>query len=151
LRIGVVALALVQCGFWLLAASITWTFRGLMVGVDSPRGHLDAVLSLAEFVWFAVNLAALLAFLIRRRGIGLWSIAAVTLLDVAATLAMGVWVMSYSFWEHGSEWWWATAVAAATLLLMYVLRRRLRITRAQSPSEPSLPRSSLSKGGNSPL
>jgi hypothetical protein len=134
LRIGVVALALVQCGFWLLAASLTWTFRGLMIGVDSPRGHLDAVLSLAEFVWFAVNLAALLAFLIRRRGLGLWSIVTVTLLDLAATLAMGVWVMSYSFWEHGSEWWWFTADAAATLVLIYLLGRQIGLTRPQSPT-----------------
>jgi hypothetical protein len=134
LRIGVVALALVQCGFWLLAASLTWTFRGLMVGVDSPRGHLDAALSLAEFVWFAVNVAALLAFLIRRRGIVMWSLAAVTLLDLAATLAMGVWVMSYSFWEHGSELWWFTADAALTLALIYMLGRQIGLVRPQPPT-----------------
>jgi hypothetical protein len=126
LVIGVVALALVQCGFWLFAASITWTFRGLMVGIDSPEGHLRAIVSLAEFVSLAVNLAALLAFLIRRRGIGMWSLAAVTFLDLAATLAMGVWVMSRSFWEHGSEWWWSTADAAATLVLIYMLSRQIR-------------------------
>ena len=134
MRIGVVALALVQCGFWLLAASLAWTLRGLMVGVDSPRGHLDTIVSLAEFVWFAVNLSALLVFLIRRRGLGMWSIATVTLLDLAATLAMGVWVMSYSYWEHGSEWWWFTADAAATVVLIYLLGRQTGLTRPQSPT-----------------
>jgi hypothetical protein len=132
LVIGVAALALVQCGVWLFAASITWTFRGLMVGIDSPEGHLRAMVSLAEFVSLAVNLAALLAFLIRRRGLGMWSLAAVTVFDLAATLALGVWVMSRSFWEHGAEWWWLTADAAVTLVLIYMLSRQIGLTRPQS-------------------
>jgi hypothetical protein len=49
-------------------------------------------------------------------------------------LAMGVWVMSRSFWEHGSEWWWSTADAAATLVLIYMLSRQIGLTRPESPT-----------------
>ena len=115
LRFGIIGLVIAQCIVWLVAGSIVWSFRDLMVGSGSPQAAHDTQFALAIFVGAAVNLVALVPFLIRSGGLSVVLLLAVQAADLVVTLIEGVLV---------SPWWWLITVAAGlTLALMYVFRR----------------------------
>jgi len=118
---GVILLAAVQCALWLLAASLTWSFRYLMVGPSSAEAHVRTVVSLAEFAWLGANLVGLVAFSVRRRGVAVWLLAGLTACDLLASFTLGYRVASTNGSLDSADWWWLTADAAVTLVLIYLL------------------------------
>ena len=95
LRLGIVVLAVVQCLVWLVAGSIVWSFRDLMVGTGSPDAADNARFAIAIFAGAAINGIALVPFLLRPRR---WFLLiAVQIADLVVTLAESLLI---------SEWWW---------------------------------------------
>ena len=115
LRLGIVVLVVVQCLDWLVAGSIVWSFRDLMVGTGSPEAADNARFAIAIFAGAAINGIALVPFLLRQRGWGWFLLIAVQIADVVVTLADSLLI---------SEWWWLiTIVAGLTIGFLYLFRR----------------------------
>jgi hypothetical protein len=104
-----------QIVIWLVAGSITWTYRDLMVGTGSKEAADNTRFAIAIFVGAGVNGAAFLAFLFRQRGWGWLLLMAVQIADVAIALAGGALI---------NPWWWLMSlVGAVAVLLLFLLRR----------------------------
>jgi hypothetical protein len=104
-----------QIVIWLVAGSITWTFRDLMVGTGSKEAADNTRFAIAIFGGAGVNGAAFLAFLFRQRGWGWLLLMAAQIADVAIALAGGALI---------SPWWWLISlVGAVAALLLFLLRR----------------------------
>ena len=115
LLIGIVVLVVVQCLVWLVAGSIVWSLRGLMVGAESPEAADNARFAIAIFAAAATNGIALLSFLLRQRGWGWLLLIVIQSADVLATLAGTLLI---------SAWWGLiTVVAALTIAVLYLFQR----------------------------
>ena len=114
-RLGIIVLVIVQCLVWLVAASVAWSFRDLMVGAGSPEAANNARFAIAYVGGAAINGIALVPFLLRRRGWGWLLLMAVQITDVVVTMAEGLLI---------SGWWWLiTVVAGLTIAFLYLFRR----------------------------
>jgi hypothetical protein len=114
LLLGTYALVAGQILIWLVAGSIVWSFRSLVVGAGSIQEANNAGFAVAIFVGAAVNAIAFLAFLLRKNGSGWLVLIAVQIADVAVTAAEGALV---------SPWWWLIGMfAGVTIALLYLLR-----------------------------
>jgi hypothetical protein len=103
-----------QILIWLVAGSVVWSFRSLVVGAGSIQDANNAGFAVAIFVGAAVNAIALLAFLLRKSGSGWLVLIGVQIVDVAVTVAEGALV---------SPWWWLIGIfAGVTIALLYLLR-----------------------------
>ena len=110
---GIILLTVGQCFLWFVAASLQWSFRALL---SPPPAQIEenTRAALAEFAALGLNLAGLLAFSVRRRGLGGWLLAGILLCDLAGTLLLATVFAS-------PAWWLGSVGAAATLLLLYFL------------------------------
>jgi hypothetical protein len=113
-RVGIVALAAVQVGIWLVAGSIAWSFRDLMVGSGSPQAASNASFAIVIFGVAAINAIALVPFLARSHGWGWFVLTAVQLGDIALCLA---WASPDSVW-----WWLIIGVAGFTIAALLAFR-----------------------------
>lgn len=111
---GIVALVVLECLVWLVAGSIAWSFRDLIVGPTSPEAASRARFAIAIFGGAAINGLALLPFLLRPRGWGWFLLVAVQIGDVLGSLA---WVR---FISH--DWWLTTGVGGLTVALLCLFR-----------------------------
>lgn len=115
LRLGIVALVVVQCLVWVVAVSIVWSFRDLMVGTGSHEAADNARFAIAIFAGAAINGIALVPFLLQQRGWGWVLLIAVQIADVVVTVAEALLI---------SEWWWLiTVLAGLTIGFLYLFRR----------------------------
>lgn len=80
-------MVVIQCLVWLVAASIVWSFRDLMVGAGSPEAANDSRDAISALAGGTINGVALVLFLLRQRGLGWFLLIAVQCVDVVATLA----------------------------------------------------------------
>ena len=104
-----------QILIWLVAGSIVWSFRDLMVGVGSKESAYNSRFAIAVFGGAGINAIAALAFLLRQRRRAWVLLVAVQGGDFVFTVAEGALL---------SHWWWLiSAVAAITLALLYVFPR----------------------------
>lgn len=115
LLIGIVVLVVVQCLVWLVAGSIVWSLRDLMVGGGSPEAAHNARFAISIFAAAAINGIALMAFLLRQRGWGWLMLIVIQSVDVLTTLA-GTLLISTS-------WGLITVVAALTIAVLYLFQR----------------------------
>ncbi len=116
--LGIVVLVAAQCVVWVVAGSILWSFRDLMVGAGSPQATENARFAVASFSVGAINALALLLFMLRPHGWG-WSLLfAVQLADLAITAWEGFVV---------SEWWWLVTVLAALMIACLHFFRRFAV------------------------
>jgi hypothetical protein len=120
---GVVLLLTLQFLFWVYAAGVWWAFRTGLFELDTPAVIAENTRTAVVItVTLALNLAAAIVFLIRRRGFGWWVLAAVQVIDVGVTTVIGLRFAAKSDLTTAEEWWAATAVAALTLILVMGLR-----------------------------
>jgi hypothetical protein len=115
LLMAIVALVLLSCGVWYVAASIIWATRNLIVGSGSPEAAASARFAVQVYVATGINVIALLIFLIRRNGWGWWLLAVVQLGDFAYSVVEGI--------VRSTTWWPLSALAALILVLLYLFRR----------------------------
>ena len=112
---GIVVLVVVQCLVWLVAGSIVWSLRGLMIGSASPEAEANARFAICIFAAAAINVIALVYFLLRQRRSGWFVLVVTKSADVLTTLAMALLV---------SAWWGLiTADAGVTITVLYLFRR----------------------------
>lgn len=117
LLVGIIGLALAQCGVWFLAVGIAWSFRYLMVGPGSPVAASRTRFAIALSVGLGINVIALLLFLFRRHGWGRLFLVAVQAANVLFSLVL---IAAISF-----DWLdilLFTLPATATLTMLFALR-----------------------------
>lgn len=122
---------LAECGFWALVTSIGWALRDFLPCGLSRYPCLQEETVVARHtlaaigfsVWLAVNVVALLIFLLNRRRPGAILLAGVQLVDVAITLVTGLMHFLQSGLPSGPDWWSGSAMAIVTLILLYRLYR----------------------------
>jgi hypothetical protein len=115
IRVAIVLLALLQIGIWVVAGWISWDFRYLMIGPRSPEVINRERFAIALFIAAAINLIALVAFLLRLR----WGWSLLTLVQIADAIVSLTLLVIVS-----TDWWLVTAPAAITTLLLFAWRRK---------------------------
>jgi hypothetical protein len=113
-RIGIVALVVAEIVVCLVAGSIVWSFRDLMVGAGSPQAASNAGFAIAIFCAAAINAIALLPFIARPYGWGWFVLIALQVGDVTVSLA---WAFLISAW-----WWLLVGIAGLTIGLLFAFR-----------------------------
>jgi hypothetical protein len=113
-RVAIVLLAFVQISIWVFAGWISWDFRYLMIGPGSPEVINRERFAIGLFIAAAINLVALVSFLLRVR-LGWLFLTLVQIADAIVSLALLV-TMSW-------DWWLITTPAAITTVLLFAWRR----------------------------
>lgn len=116
LRLVTVVVALAQCGWWTLSAWLLWNFRGLMLEPSSPQIADNARFAVTVLVVAAVNIAALIGFVIRPFRWGGLLLAAVML----GNIAFSVWASVY---RDNIAWLVLSGAPAAVTLVVVLLLR----------------------------
>ena len=114
-----IAAAAVECVIWFFAASILWSLRNLLVGPSSSQAADNARFALVVYAATGVNVIALLAFLLRRRGWSWWLLTAVQTGDLVTSLLAALLL--------SPTWWLITGGAALTLTLRFLFARAVRV------------------------
>jgi hypothetical protein len=136
---AIITLALAECVLWLLAAAFTWAFAGFSLGPVSPAQVAEGErISLTEFAWAALNIAGLIAYVLRGRGWGRWLMAAIQLANLAITIYLGFGAVIPSCGQDGWGVFWLAAIPACSLFLQYLISRRI-----DRQPRSSLPRAKL--------
>jgi hypothetical protein len=117
---AVVVLAAAQAIYWLIGAAFLYAFRGFMVGENSPQAAMQTRNAALVFVWFAINVACVALYIVRRRP-GRVLLAGAQL----GSLAYGLWltlqtVSSTCFEDNAIGLLLQPAAAGAALVLLYV-------------------------------
>jgi hypothetical protein len=108
--------------------SFLWAFREFLI-CGEPCPSRPAVITartqeaVAMTVWLAINLLALLVFLLNRRRIGLLVLGGVQVADVAITLGFGLILAMANDFSSGLAWWAGSPIAAVAVLLLYLRAR----------------------------
>jgi hypothetical protein len=118
LFVGIAALALGQIVVWLLAGSIVWTFRNVMVGAASPQAQANARLAIAIFLAAGLIAVAFAAFLAWPRPSTRLLLLAVQTSALAVTLIQGA--------VRSSTWLVLSILSLFTIALLFVGPRQAR-------------------------
>ena len=110
-RAAIALLALVQISIWVFAGWVGWDLRYLMIGPGSPEVLSRERIAIGLFMVAAINLVALVPFLLGVRG-GWLILTLVQIADSTVSLALLATV--------SIDWWLVTAPAAITTVLLFV-------------------------------
>jgi hypothetical protein len=136
---AIISLALAECILWLFGAVLQWDFAGFSLGpVYSAQIAEGARTSLTEFAWAALNIAGLIAYVLRGRGWGRWLMAAIQLANLALMIYLGLGAVIPVCGQYGWGVFWFAAIPACSLLLQYLISRRI-----DRQPRSSLPRAKL--------
>jgi len=122
-RPAIVLLVATESAFWLFGASVTWAFRGLIVGVDSPQAAENAKVAVGLFIGGVANALALVPFLFRREW-GWWLLVIAQALEIVVTAGLAISI---------SDGWWLSAAAGVFALGLLLLLMRTERQAAVNP------------------
>jgi hypothetical protein len=132
---AIITLALAECVLWLFGAAVQWIFAGFSLGpVYSAQVAEGARTSLTEFAWAALNIAGLIAYVLRGDGWGRWLMAAIQLANLAVATYLGIGAVIPSCGQEGWGLFWLAAIPACSLLLQYLISRRIDRQPRSSPA-----------------
>ena len=100
---------------WFLGASLLWAFHDLFVGAGSIQAAANGRFAIAVYAASGINVIALIAFVLGRRGWAWWSLTTVQVGDLAFSVVEAV--------VRSTTWWLFAAVAVLMLALLLMLRR----------------------------
>jgi hypothetical protein len=131
LQLGAVVLALGQCGWWIISAWMVWYFRGLMLDPSSPQIADNARFALALLAVAAINIGALIGFLVRPMRWGGLVLTAVLLGNIAFSLWASVSRDNFAWLLLGG------VPAAVTLVVVLLFRKSTTQSRSGSQAPES--------------
>lgn len=111
---GLIFVALVECGAWLVVAAFLWSFRDFLAA-----SHPDVVVqrtnwALIVLAGAVINSIALLTFVVRRRSWGWPILAGVQVADLLFSFTAIV--------VADPTWWLFGALATIVLILLFLVR-----------------------------
>ena len=112
---GIVLVGLLESVGWFLGASLLWAFHDLFVGAGSIQAAANGRFAIAVYAASGINVIALIAFVLGRRGWAWWSLTTVQVGDLAFSVVEAV--------VRSTTWWLFAAVAVLMLALLLLLRR----------------------------
>jgi hypothetical protein len=129
----IVSLATVECLWLAFAGAVEWDLRNLWLKPGDPQMAINARTAIADLIFMALNVIALVAFITRRRGLAVALIVGVQLFDVVNTLYAGLESAAGGFWDTAT-FRWLIAVVPATIAVLVLWHLRLgAIGRAPQP------------------
>lgn len=137
---SVLVTALAGCIFWSLVVAFFWAFRDFVLcwtPVEcAGRSSIIAARTseaVALSVLLAINIIAFAFFMINRRRPGLFSLAAIQLVDLAVALLLSVPLALAGDWGTTLQGSSGGVIAAVLLSLLYVFNRSLAATPDATP------------------
>lgn len=124
---AILALAGAQSLYWLIGASLQYTFRNLLVGPNNPIAAGRTRDAYLLMIWFGVNTAVLAIYAWRNRPWSRGLMVGVQAANATYGLWLGVSAVSSSCFQDNAFWLLAQpAAAAATIGLLYAQWRGTR-------------------------
>jgi hypothetical protein len=133
----IVWLATVECLWLAFSGAVEWDIRNLWLKPGDPQMAINARTAIADLIFMAVNVIALIAFVRRRRGLAVGLMVGVQLFDVVNMLYAGLESAAGGFWDTAA-FRWLVAVVPATIAVLVLWHLRLdAVERAPHPlNEP---------------
>jgi hypothetical protein len=114
----IVLLATVECLWLLFVGALEWNLRNLWLKPGDPQMAINARTAVADLIFMALNVIALVVFIKRRRGFAVLLIVGVQLFDVVNMLYAGLESAADGFWDTATFHWVIAVVPLAIALLV---------------------------------
>ena len=114
----IVLLATVECLWLLFVGALEWNLRNLWLKPGDPQMAINARTAVADLIFMALNVIALVVFIKRRRGFAVLLIVGVQLFDVVNMLYAGLESAAGGFWDTATFHWVIAVVPLGIALLV---------------------------------